>query len=266
MPLSIAWRVSCGMSDLADGPHQTDGDADRESSALAGQHVDAGTSTRPCVDRFPRPHDLPTSKGTVRPVSLTGGLPTRIGLGTAPISSHRTAPHWWGPQDRDTAVRRRAGGGRRRRRVDRHGADVRLGTGRGDRRRGARPGSPSGPSCSRSAARCAPTTARSTPTTRRMPCVATSRAACAGSASSGSISCRCTTRIHRCRSRRRGARSTTSCGEGLVGAAGLSNHSRRPARPGARRRAGRHGAEPVLAASTGHRSPTARWSGASATA
>ncbi len=35
---------------------------------------------------------------------LTGGLPTRIGLGTAPISSHRTAPHWWGPQDRDTAV------------------------------------------------------------------------------------------------------------------------------------------------------------------
>jgi aryl-alcohol dehydrogenase-like predicted oxidoreductase len=37
-------------------------------------------------------------------VPLTGGLPTRIGLGTAPISSHRTAPHWWGPQDRDTAV------------------------------------------------------------------------------------------------------------------------------------------------------------------
>ena len=35
---------------------------------------------------------------------LTGGLPTRVGLGTAPISSHRTAPHWWGPQDRDTAV------------------------------------------------------------------------------------------------------------------------------------------------------------------
>ena len=37
-------------------------------------------------------------------MSLTGGLPTRIGLGTAPISSHPTAPHWWGPQDRDTAV------------------------------------------------------------------------------------------------------------------------------------------------------------------
>ncbi|HEX4983600.1 MAG TPA: aldo/keto reductase [Ilumatobacteraceae bacterium] len=37
-------------------------------------------------------------------MSLTGGLPTRIGLGTAPISSHRTAPHWWGPQDRDVAV------------------------------------------------------------------------------------------------------------------------------------------------------------------
>ena len=35
---------------------------------------------------------------------LTGGLPTRIGLGTAPISSHPTAPHWWGPQDRDTAI------------------------------------------------------------------------------------------------------------------------------------------------------------------
>jgi len=38
-------------------------------------------------------------------VSLSGGLPTRIGLGTAPISSHPTAPHWWGLQDRDTAVR-----------------------------------------------------------------------------------------------------------------------------------------------------------------
>ncbi len=38
-------------------------------------------------------------------MSLSGGLPTRIGLGTAPISSHPTAPHWWGPQDRDTAVR-----------------------------------------------------------------------------------------------------------------------------------------------------------------
>ena len=38
-------------------------------------------------------------------MSLSGGLPTRIGLGTAPISSHRTAPHWWGPQDRETAVR-----------------------------------------------------------------------------------------------------------------------------------------------------------------
>jgi aryl-alcohol dehydrogenase-like predicted oxidoreductase len=37
-------------------------------------------------------------------VTLSGGLPTRIGLGTAPISSHPTAPHWWGPQDRDTAV------------------------------------------------------------------------------------------------------------------------------------------------------------------
>jgi aryl-alcohol dehydrogenase-like predicted oxidoreductase len=37
-------------------------------------------------------------------VPLTGGLPTPIGLGTAPMSSHRTAPHWWGPQDRDTAV------------------------------------------------------------------------------------------------------------------------------------------------------------------
>jgi aryl-alcohol dehydrogenase-like predicted oxidoreductase len=37
-------------------------------------------------------------------VPLTGGFPTRIGLGTAPISSHRTGPHWWGPQDRDTAV------------------------------------------------------------------------------------------------------------------------------------------------------------------
>jgi len=37
-------------------------------------------------------------------VPLTGGLPTRIGLGTAPISSHHTAPHWWGPQDRDVAV------------------------------------------------------------------------------------------------------------------------------------------------------------------
>ena len=173
--------------------------------------------------------------------------------------SHRTAPHWWGPQDRDTAVASPCGrpstpvcgwidtapmyGWVRAEEIV---AEVLTGRLRATPRVHE----------VRHAARRR--RARSTPTTRRTPCVATSRTACGGSASSISTWCKCTTRIHRCRSRRRGRARHDLVREGFNRRRRSFEPPRRAARPGARGRAGRHGAEPVLTASTGRRSPTAR--------
>ena len=67
-------------------------------------------------------------------------LGSRIGLGTAPLGSMEDGPLWWGPQDRPTAVGDGPGRPRRRHHVGRHRAVLRMGSRRGDRRRGrARP-------------------------------------------------------------------------------------------------------------------------------
>ena len=264
MPLSIACRVSCGMSTL---PAVHTRPTAMPSASPRRWRDNASTryfhaSLRRSFPSATRPPDVEGYRST-RVAQRWVADPDRPRDRPDLVAPHGTAlVGATGSRHRRAG---RSGGGRRRCRMDRHGADVRLGPGRGDRRRGPR-------RARRAAARAHQV--RHAARRRRL-VLHRQLAGCRASRRPGQPA------PARRRAARPGAgarRGSVRAGRGDVGRAPRPRAARvSSARPGSRTTpstcsTGRSPSDrsrrsrTSTRCSTGHRSPTARWSGASVTA